>query len=199
MLACVLFAVASAADSAPPKILIIGDSLSAAHGIALEDSWVALLEARLAEHGYPHEVVNASVGGETSGGGLRRLPRALERHEPTVVVIELGGNDGLRRIPVETLRDNLSRMIEKSRDTGAEVLLLGVTLPRNYGPAYIEAFDAVFPDLAAQYGIESVDFFLDGVALNAEKMQRDGIHPNERAQPRMLDNVWPALEPLLER
>jgi acyl-CoA thioesterase-1 len=196
ILVCSPLRAEAAADR--PAILVLGDSLSAGYGMALEESWVALLEARLAETGRTHRVVNASISGETTRGGLARLPRALERHRPDVVIIELGGNDGLRGLPVETVRGNLARMIELSRDAGAEVVLAGIKIPRNYGPAYAGAFEGTFPALAEQYDVALVEFFLEGVALDPELMLPDGIHPNAAAQPRLLDNVWPALEPLLE-
>lgn len=188
---------APAARAEVPVVLVVGDSLSAGYGIARIDAWTSLLQERLAEQGFPHRVVNASISGDTTRGGLARLPAALEEHNPSIVVIELGGNDGLRGIPVREIRENLAAMIEMSRDAGAEVLLAGVHIPPNYGPRYTEEFHRVYHDLAAEYGTALVPFILDGVALEDGLMQGDGLHPNAAGQPVMLDNVWPALAPLL--
>lgn len=192
-----VFAVPAAADvaenPAAPTVLVLGDSLSAGYGIALEESWVTLLEARLAREGYGHRVINASVSGDTTSGGLARLAPALERHRPELVIIELGGNDGLRGLPLEVVRSNFEAMIEKSREAGAEVVLLGMRIPINYGPRYAESFHALYGELAERYGLEWVEFFLDGVALQEHLMLPDGIHPNAAAQPVLLDNAWPAV------
>ena len=166
--------------------------------MAMHENWPKLLEERLAGAGYPHRVVNASISGDTTSGGLARLPGALERHAPSVVVIGLGGNDGLRGIPIPEIRRNLARMIQISLEAGAQAMLAGVHIPPNYGPAYTEAFHAVYHELAKEYGTGLAPFILDGVALDAELMQEDGIHPTAAAQPRIVDNVWPALEPLLD-
>ncbi len=178
-------------------ILVVGDSLSAGYGIARIDSWTTLLQERLSEQGFGYRVVNASISGDTTRGGLARLPAALEAHEPAVVILELGGNDGLRGIPVKEIRSNLAEMIRLSRDAGAEVVLTGIHIPPNYGPRYTEAFHQVYHDLAAEYDTALVPFILDSVALEDGLMQADGIHPNAAGQPVILDNVWPALEPLL--
>jgi acyl-CoA thioesterase-1 len=183
--------------AAAPTILVLGDSLSAAYGIRLEQGWVALLDARLKQEGYGHRVVNASASGETTGGALARLPRALERHRPAVVVIELGGNDGLRGLPIADVRANLDRLIRVSREGGAEVLLVGMRIPPNYGPTYTREFHALFSELAKRHKVALVPFLLDGVALDDSLMQEDGLHPNAAAQPRLLAQVWPKLEPLL--
>lgn len=177
----------------------MGDSLSAAHGIAREKGWVALLRQRLERQSYPWRVVNASASGETSRGGLARLPRALNKHDPEVVIIELGGNDGLRGLPISQLRANLRQMIEKAEANGADVLLTGIRLPKNYGPRYTKKFRAVYGELAAAHDVGLVPFFMQGVALQPELMQSDGIHPNAAAQPKLLDNVWPHLKPLLQK
>lgn len=179
------------------KILVVGDSLSAGYGLARDESWVALLSERLREQGYDYEVVNASITGDTTRGGLARLPATLKRQQPAVVIIELGGNDGLRGLPVTEMRANLAGMIRAAREADARVLLLGMRIPPNYGPAYARNFAGTFAELAREFDVSSVPFFLDGVALDDEMMQGDGIHPNAKAQPRMLDNVWPTLEPLL--
>ena len=193
------FAPARAADSSPPTLLVVGDSLSAGYGLFLEEGWVALLETRLAETGRPHRIVNASISGETSSGGLARLPRALARHQPAILIVQLGGNDGLRGIDIGTLRDNLARMIELGQGAGSEVILTGIKIPRNYRDEYYEAFEAVYQELAGRYDVPLVDFLLEGVALDPALMQSDGIHPNAAAQPRLLDNVWPAVEEALAR
>jgi acyl-CoA thioesterase-1 len=185
-------------DNAANTILVVGDSLSAGYGVDPQETWVSLLSDRLAEKGYGYRVVNASISGDTTNGGLKRLPRALELHQPSLVIIGLGGNDGLRGLPVKGMRENLAQMIELSRTAGAKVVLLGILIPPNYGRAYEEAFAGVYPTLAEEYGVPLVPFFMEGVALNAEMMQADGIHPNSAAQPRLLDNVWPALSGNLE-
>jgi acyl-CoA thioesterase I len=180
-------------------ILVFGDSLSAAYGLRPEQGWVALLAQRLDSQGYGYQVVDASVSGETSEGGLSRLPRALRLHRPAVVILELGANDGLRALPVAAIRDNLARMVQLSRAAGARVLLVGIRLPPNYGARYGLEFAAVFPALANQYHLPLVPFLLEGVALDATRMQEDGLHPNARGEPQVLDTVWPYLRPLLEK
>jgi acyl-CoA thioesterase-1 len=180
------------------SILVLGDSLSAAYGIRLEQGWVALLAERLKTKGYGYAVVNASSSGETTGGALARLPRALELHRPGVVVIELGGNDGLRGLPVADIRANLERLIRLSRQHGAHVLLLGMRIPPNYGPQYTRDFHALFGELAQAQRVSLVPFFLDGIALDDALMQEDGIHPNAAAQSRLLEKVWPELLPMLD-
>jgi acyl-CoA thioesterase-1 len=177
--------------------VVVGDSLSSGYGLDGEPSWVALLSSRLEQQGYGHDVVNASIAGDTSAGGLARLPRLLDTYAPSILVIELGGNDGLRGQPLTNLHDNLARMIELAQAHGAEVMLAGIRLPPNYGQAYTEALSALYPDLANMYGIPLIGFFLEGVALKAEYMQADGIHPNAAGQAILLDNVWSALSSLL--
>ena len=156
-----------------------------------------MLEDRLRSEGYGYRVVNASIAGDTSSGGLARLPRLLEAHDPTLVVIELGGNDGLRGQPVATLRDNLAKMIELSQASGADVVLAGMQIPPNYGQTYTQALAAVYPDLAQRFDTELVEFLLEDVALNRELMQADGIHPNAAGQKVVFANVWRVLDPLL--
>ena len=180
-------------------MLVLGDSLSAAYGIRLEQGWVALLQDRLESKGYGHRVVNASSSGETTGGALARLPRALERHRPAVVVIELGGNDGLRGLPIADVRANFEALIRLSRDSGASVLLVGMRIPPNYGATYTKSFHELFGELAAKHRLPLVPFFLDGIALDDSLMLEDGLHPNAAAQPKLLAMVWPKLEPLLKR
>jgi acyl-CoA thioesterase-1 len=190
---------APAARAEPPTVLVLGDSLSAAYGIRLEQGWVALLQDRLKSKGYGHRVVNASSSGETTGGALARLPRALERHRPAVVVIELGGNDGLRGLPIADVRANFESLIRLSRDSGASVLLIGMRIPPNYGAAYTKAFHDLFGELATKHRLPLVPFFLDGIALDDSLMLEDGLHPNAAAQPRLVEMVWPKLKPLLKR
>ncbi|HXW10578.1 MAG TPA: arylesterase [Steroidobacteraceae bacterium] len=191
-------AVARAADGAsPPAILVLGDSLSAAFGIRVEQGWVSLLQARLRAKGYGHRVVNASSSGETTGGALARLPRALATHRPAVVVVELGGNDGLRGLPVADIRSNLEAIVQRSRQSGAKVLLVGMRIPPNYGGPYTKQFHELFGELAQEHRLPLVPFFLERVALDDSLMQDDGIHPTAAAQPILLDEVWPRLEPLL--
>jgi acyl-CoA thioesterase-1 len=186
-----------AARAAEQTIVVVGDSLSSGYGIAAEQSWVAMLEDRLRSEGYGYQVVNASIAGDTSAGGLARLPRLLEVHDPELVVLELGGNDGLRGQPVTTLRDNLARMIEQSRASGAEVVLAGIQIPPNYGTTYTTALAAVYPELAERFDVALIEFLLADVALNRELMQPDGIHPNAAGQRVVFDNVWRVLKPLL--
>ncbi|RME33183.1 MAG: arylesterase [Gammaproteobacteria bacterium] len=179
------------------RVLVLGDSLSAAYGIDPREGWVALLEARLRDREPPCELVNSSIPGETSAGGLARLDRALERFSPTIVLIELGANDGLRGLPPGRLRANLEAMIRKVRRHGALPVLIGVRLPPNYGPAYREAYSAVYLQVADRMEVPLVPRLLEGVGERLELMQGDGLHPRAQAQPRILDNVWRVLEPLL--
>ncbi len=176
---------------------MIGDSLSAAYGIEQDAGWISLLQKRLLEQGYPHQVVNASISGDTTYGGLNRLPAAIERSTPSLVLIELGGNDGLRGFNFNQTRDNLSKMIGLSRASGSRVLLLGMMMPPNFGKAFTERFLGLYKDLAETESVPLVPFFLDGVADRPELMQQDGLHPTAEGQPKMLDNVWPHLVPLL--
>ncbi|HEY8053746.1 MAG: arylesterase [Steroidobacterales bacterium] len=180
-------------------ILVFGDSLSAAFGIRPEQGWVALLATRLKAQGYGYEVVNASVSGETTSGGLERLPRALQLHQPGTVILELGANDGLRGLPVTTTRDNLAHMARLAQAKGVHVLLIGIRMPPNYGPRYSDEFARVFPSLANQYDLPLVPFLLAGVALDPTRMQEDGMHPNAQGEPPVLDTVWAYLKPLLKK
>ena len=192
----------SAALAASPVILILGDSLSAAYGIAPETGWVALLESRLRSQGYPHRVVNASISGETTSGGRRRLPALLMDHQPALVVVELGANDGLRGFDLAEIRDNLHGMLRAIDQTGAQALVVRMEVPPNYGPEYAEGFSAVYDALgrlkpSLTQSPVMAPFFLADVILDPELMQADGLHPTSRAQPRLLDSLWPVLEPLL--
>jgi acyl-CoA thioesterase-1 len=186
-----------AATRPQPVILVYGDSISAGYGLAVERGWVNLLADRLREQGYGFRVVNASVSGETTTGGLARLPRALSTHRPQIVIIELGGNDGLRGLPLATTRSNLEALIRLASGGRRQVLLLGMRMPPNYGERYTSGFAAAYQDLARRQHVALVPFLLEGVADQAALMQADGIHPNERGQPLLLDNVWPVLKPIL--
>jgi acyl-CoA thioesterase-1 len=178
-------------------LLIVGDSISAAFGLDTRQGWVALLEERLAEQGFDQQVVNASISGDTSAGGAARLPALLAEHQPELVIIELGGNDGLRGQPPVQLQQNLAAMVQQSQKAGAKVLILGMQLPPNYGVRYTTAFAAVFPKVADEYATSLVPFALEGIGGVPSMMQSDGIHPTAQAQPKLLDNVWPVLKPLL--
>lgn len=190
---------AAATTANKSVILVVGDSLSAGYGVAVDATWVALLQKRLTAQGYEYEVVNASVSGETTGGARTRLPRALQLHRPAIVILELGGNDGLRGLPLKQVRGNLEDMLEQARTAGAKSLLVGMRIPVNYGPAYTQAFHALYGELAQQFQTPLVGFFMERVALDAKLMQADGIHPNTQAQPILLDTLWPALAPLLKK
>jgi acyl-CoA thioesterase-1 len=185
------------ATAAARTILVLGDSLGAAFGIETGAGWVTLLEQRLARQNFSYRVVNASISGDTSAGGLARLPALLSTHRPDIVIVELGGNDGLRGLPPQQMKDNLIAMVGKARAGGAKVLLLGLRMPPNYGKRYTEMFQQVYRDVAAEQGIPLVPFILEGIADRRDLMQRDGIHPTAAAQSRLLENVWPALRPLL--
>ncbi len=193
-------AFSGAGGAEKPTVLVFGDSLSAGYGMDVDQSWPALLQNRLASKGYEHQVVNASITGETSEGGAQRIGGALERYQPAIVVLELGGNDGLRGFPPQRLKRNLQTIVEQSRAAGADVVLLGIRIPSNYGPRYTRSFENVFRDLADNYGLPWIEFFMDGVALDKSLMQDDGIHPNAAAQEVLLNNAWPAIaEALGER
>lgn len=181
----------------PNTLLIMGDSLSAAYGVQTENGWVSLLRNRLEDNGHDWTVVNASISGETTDGGLRRLPDLLSRHAPAIVIIELGGNDGLRGFQPSVIEQNLAQMIELTRDAGARPLLVGMQIPPNYGPRYTSMFAAIYPKLADSHDTGLVPFFLDGIYNQNGMMQEDGIHPSSQAQQKLLDNLWPALEPML--
>jgi acyl-CoA thioesterase-1 len=187
------------AAGAPNTILVLGDSLSAGYGVKVDATWVALLNQRLAKQGYGYRVVNASISGETTAGARSRLPRALELHKPAVVIVELGGNDGLRGLPLKQVRGNFENLIEASQAAQAKVVLVGMRMPPNYGAEYANSFHALYGELAKKYDVPLVDFFLDGVALDDTLMQADGIHPNATAQPKLLDNLWPALSKVLKK
>lgn len=180
-----------------PVILILGDSLSASYGIHLDQGWVAQLQNRLIDKGYAYQVVNASISGETTRGALARLDTLLEAHKPKIVIVELGGNDGLRGLSLAEMQRNFSRIIEKSQQSGARVLLVKIRLPPNYGPVYTGRFQKLFIKLEKKYKVTMAPFILQGIATRPELMQPDGIHPRAKAEVLMLNNIWPALAPLL--
>ena len=181
------------------RILILGDSLSAAYGIQVDQGWVALLRKRLQSLGYPQEVINASISGDTTRGGLDRLPSALSAHKPSLVVIELGANDGLRGLSLERMAANLTAMVRAVQSQGGKAVLVQMRIPPNYGPAYTEKFKKVYEDVAKRTGATLAPFLLDGVSGNPTLIQDDGLHPLAAGQPRMLDNVWPTLAHFLQK
>jgi acyl-CoA thioesterase-1 len=192
-----LAAGAAQGAAAAASIVIVGDSLSAAYGMEISESWPSLLQQRLHENGHAYRVFNSSITGDTTQGGLTRLPRLLERHRPAVVILEMGGNDGLRGLPVEVTRSNLASMIEQSRAAGAKVILAEMRIPPNYGQSYTEKFNDTYQELTDEYDIVLLPFLLQDIALKPGLMQDDGIHPTVAAQPLILDQVWATLEPLL--
>lgn len=193
-LACLLLVCGSAWAG---TVLVWGDSLSAGYGLRAQQSWPSLLGERISAARLPHKVVNASISGETTAGGLARLPAALETHKPSVVVIELGANDGLRGLPVRAMAANLQAMIDASRKAEAQVLLVGMRMPPNYGPDYTTRFEASFRDLAKANRLRLVPFMMEGFADQRHYFQADGIHPVAEAQPLILDTIWRELKPLL--
>ncbi|MEN8216998.1 MAG: arylesterase [Pseudomonadota bacterium] len=180
-------------DTPNRRLLVIGDSLSAAYGIAPQEGWVHLLEQRLHETGSKYQIINSSISGDTTSGGHNRLAKILQQYQPSIVILELGANDGLRGLSLKAMRANLAAMIKQSQQAGARVLLLGMRIPPNYGKTYTARFHQIYYDLAATYDIALVPFFLEGVAGNRTLMQDDGIHPTAAAQERLLDNVWSVL------
>lgn len=195
-----LFTNLAMTESAPKQtILVFGDSLSAAYGIPKEQGWVNLVAQRVKDNQLPYEVANASVSGETTAGGLSRLPAALKQFKPSIVVIELGANDGLRGLPLDAMKNNLEKMIQASKQINAQVVLLGMFIPPNYGPKYTNGFKAVFLDLSEKYKTPFIPFFLDGISGHSDLVLEDGLHPNVNAQRKVLENVWPTLKPLLTK
>ena len=193
-----LAAPAGAASTAhAPVILVFGDSLSAGYGVPVGTGWVSLLVRKIAQADYDFSVVNASVSGETTAGGLARLPRALDLHHPSILILELGANDGLRGLPIAGARSNLDQMITLAQARGVRVLLLGLRMPPNYGPRYTYAFHRMYLDLAHDHHLALVPFLLEKVALHPQLLQADGLHPNVRGQPLLLQMVWPQLAPML--
>ncbi len=193
-----MLTVTAAAQAAnAPTVLVFGDSLSAGYGIDIDQSWPALLQSRLESQGYEHRVINASISGETTEGGVTRILSTLENFSPDLVILELGGNDGLRGFPPERMRANLQTIIETVKASGAAVVMLGIRIPTNYGPRYTGAFENVYRELADQLGVLWIEFFMEGIALNEDLMQDDGIHPNAEAQSILLDNAWPIVRQAL--
>ena len=201
-LALVIFVLLPRAASAAEDsytLMVWGDSLSAAYGFSEDQGWVALLEEKLDFENWPYRVINGSVSGETTTGGLERLPAMLESYSPDLVILELGGNDGLRGLPLELMKANLKSMVELVRADGGEVLLAGIQIPPNYGPRYTEPFFAVFGEIAEEDSLPLVPFLIDGIPQQQELIQNDGIHPRAEAQSMILENVWPYLEPMLKK
>jgi acyl-CoA thioesterase-1 len=186
----------SPATPTPQTILVLGDSLSAAHGIAQNQGWVTLLAERMAQKTPPWKVINASISGETTSGGLTRLPALLAAHRPRWVLVELGANDGLRGLPLKIMRQNLQRMIELSQQSGAKVVLIGMMLPPNYGFTYTTPFTTMYQQLAEEHRLPLIPFLLQEIATDPKLMQSDGLHPNAAAQPAILENVWRVAAPL---
>jgi acyl-CoA thioesterase-1 len=198
LLLCLIAGTANAAGNISPTILVFGDSLSAGYGIAIQQSWPALLQARLQQEHFPQTVVNASISGETTAGGRSRLPDALKQHRPQIVILALGANDGLRGLPLDAMRANLEAMVRASRAAGARVLLAGMQLPPNYGPDFTRNFNGMFATVAKQEKAALLPFLLEPVALDDAAFQSDRLHPTAAAQPKILDHVWRSLEPLLK-
>jgi len=192
-----LVAWAPGLPAAERPVLVLGDSLSAAYHIPAESGWVALLTERLKQAAPPRAVINASISGETSAGGLQRLPDILTKNRPGVCVIELGANDGLRGLPLEQIRSNVTKIVSACRDAGAKTVLLGIELPINYGTQYRTGLRELYRDVARDFNVPLVPFLLAGVADKTESMQEDGLHPVAAAEPQVLDNVWPVLAPVL--
>lgn len=197
-LALALASAQTTAEPAAQTILVVGDSLSAEYGLRRGSGWVELLNQRLATQKTGYQMRNASISGDTTSGGLTRLPAALAAHRPAIVILELGANDALRGLSLDMTRSNLARMIELSQQAQARVLLVGMQIPPNYGPRYTEQFTALFQDLAREHEVGLVPFLLEGIALNRGQFQADGIHPHEDAQPQLADTVWSQLEPMLK-
>ena len=193
-----LIAASAAADGAP-TIVIFGDSLSAGYGIEVDQSWAALLQARLNEQGYEHQVVNASISGETTEGGATRINSALKDFSPDLIILELGGNDGLRGFPTSQIKANLAKIVTRAKASGAAVVLLGIRIPTNYGPRYSTEFEAVFRQVSTDLDVQWIEFFMEGIALNDDLLQDDRIHPNAVAQPILLDNAWPIISATLKK
>ena len=188
---------ASAAATESPTIVIFGDSLSAGYGIDVDQSWAALLQTRLKEQGYEHKVINASISGETTEGGATRIDAALQDFSPDLIILELGGNDGLRGFPASRMKANLEIIVTRAKATGASVVLLGIRIPTNYGSRYSAAFENVFRQVSTDLDVEWIEFFMAGIAMNDELLLDDRIHPNAAAQPILLDNAWPIISATL--
>lgn len=193
----ILLIAADAKSAEPPTVLIFGDSLSAGYGIDIDQSWGALLQLRLIDQGYEHRVVNASISGETTEGGATRIESALADFSPDLIVLALGGNDGLRGFPAARMRANLGKIVDRATTSGAAVVLLGIRIPTNYGPRYSAEFEDVFRQVSEDFGVQWIEFFMDGIAFDDDLLQEDRIHPNALAQPILLDNAWPIISDTL--
>jgi acyl-CoA thioesterase-1 len=196
-LASIVFLMVLSACAQGAALLVVGDSLSAAYGMGPREGWVTLLEERLRQKRFDYNVVNASISGETTSGGAARIAELLARTRPEVVVVALGGNDGLRGLPTGQMKDNLSRIVGRAKARGARVLLVGVRVPPNYGTRYAQEFEAAFREIAERNRVPLVPYILEGVGERRDLMQEDNIHPSAAAQPKILENIWPRLEPLL--
>jgi acyl-CoA thioesterase-1 len=196
---CAALLCAATVTAQAATVLVFGDSLSAAYGIGAREGWVTLLEERLKQGKFDYSVANASISGETTSGGAARIEEALSRTRPAVVIVALGGNDGLRGLPIAQMKASLSRIVESARRRGARVLLVGMRMPPNYGPQYTREFEAAFADVARRHQVPLVPFLLEGVADRRDLMQPDNIHPTAAAQPLMLETVWKGLRPLLKK
>lgn len=190
---------ANASGTDTPTVLIYGDSLSSGYGIDVDQTWVSLLQQRLKEQGYEHQVINASISGETTEGGATRIETALMDFSPELIILELGGNDGLRGIPPARMKSNFEQIIKRAQASGATVVLLGIRIPTNYGPRYSAEFEAVFRQVSESLDVIWIEFFMEGIALNEALLQEDRIHPNATAQPLLLDNAWPVIRAALEQ
>jgi acyl-CoA thioesterase-1 len=195
----ILLISAGAQSAEPPTVLIFGDSLSAGYGIEVDQSWGALLQTRLSEQGYEHRVINASISGETTEGGATRIESALADFSPDLIILELGGNDGLRGFPAARMKANLEKIVTRAKASGAAVVLLGIRIPTNYGSRYSADFEAVFRQVSENLGVQWIEFFMDGIALDDNLLQDDRIHPNATAQPILLDNAWPIISATLSK
>lgn len=193
------FVTAAAAQTTNHSILVVGDSISAAHGISPDQGWVQLLATKITQEKFAYQVINSSISGDTTIGGLNRLADLLNRYQPEIIILELGGNDGLRGLSIKTLENNLRQMIGLAKRANAQILLAGMKIPPNYGKRYTEAFHQVYFKLAKSEQVFLIPFLLEGVGEKAELMQADGIHPTAEAQPIMMQTVWKNLQPLLKR
>lgn len=190
---------AAGAEATKPVIVVLGDSLSAEYGLPRDSGWVALLRRRLADERIDYSVANASISGDTTSGGRARLPALISRLKPSIVIVELGANDALRGVPLSTTEDNLRAIVKDAQQNNAKVVLVGMYVPANYGPAYTQRFHRIYGTLAKQFDVRLVPFLLAGIESKPDMFQSDQIHPTQQAQPVLLDNVWPALVPLLQR
>ena len=185
-------------SSESPTVLIFGDSLSAGYGIEVDQSWASLLQNRLEMEGYEHTVINASITGETTEGGATRIDAALQDFSPDMIILELGGNDGLRGFPATRIKTNLEKIVARAKASGAAVVLLGIRIPTNYGPRYSAEFEGVFRQVSADFDVQWIEFFMQDIAMNDALLQDDRIHPNTEAQPMLLDNAWPIIRATLD-